>query len=77
MPIYEYQCKKCNQVNEFLVLGSDQQLICTKCGGNELVKLMSAHSTLAVSHDREVPLPSGCCGSPSSCGMPGSCCSKY
>ena len=77
MPIYEYQCKKCSQVSEFLILGSDPQLICKTCGSSDLLKLMSAHSTLAASRDRDVPLPGGCCGNPNSCGMPGSCCSDH
>ncbi len=33
MPIYEYQCKKCGAVSEFLVYGSQAEgLACTSCG---------------------------------------------
>jgi putative FmdB family regulatory protein len=76
MPIYEYQCKACKQVNEFLILGNDNPLKCKKCGGKELVKLMSAHSKPIALRGREVPLPGACCGDPNACGMSGSCCSE-
>jgi putative FmdB family regulatory protein len=75
MPIYEYQCKTCNEVSEFLVLGSDDQLTCKRCKGKDLVKLMSAHSPPAASHGHEATIAGGCCGAPNSCGRPGSCCS--
>jgi putative FmdB family regulatory protein len=75
MPIYEYQCKTCNEVSEFLVLGEDDQLMCKRCKGKDLVKLMSAHSPPAVSYSHEATIAGGCCGTPNSCGRPGSCCS--
>ena len=75
MPIYEYRCKTCNEVNEFIVRGDKDPLVCKKCKGKDLVKLMSAHSTRAASDAHNVPTPGGCCGTPGTCGMPGSCCS--
>ena len=45
MPIYEYRCEKCGQVNEFLILGKRGQLHCKECGGKNLTKLLSAHNT--------------------------------
>ncbi|HEX8173883.1 MAG TPA: FmdB family zinc ribbon protein [Pyrinomonadaceae bacterium] len=42
MPIYEYQCKKCNAHMEVLQKFSDKPLVkCRKCGGR-LEKLLSA-----------------------------------
>ena len=42
MPIYEYQCKKCNAHTEVLQKFSDKPLTkCRKCGGR-LEKLLSA-----------------------------------
>ena len=76
MPIYEYRCEKCGQVNEFLILGRQQPLLCKECGSKDLTKLLSAHNTvIALSHGRTEPGSGGCCGTPNSCGTPGSCCS--
>ncbi|MCX5827792.1 MAG: zinc ribbon domain-containing protein [Deltaproteobacteria bacterium] len=75
MPIYEYRCKTCGEESELLVLGNDDPITCKKCGGDNLEKLMSAHSSLITSPSSEAALPGGCCGTPNSCGRPGSCCS--
>jgi putative FmdB family regulatory protein len=76
MPIYEYRCEKCGQVNEFLVLVKQEQLSCKQCGGEDLTKLLSAHNTSSGSSPRFTePSSGGCCGTPNSCGTPGSCCS--
>jgi len=76
MPIYEYRCEKCGQVNEFLILGKQQPLLCRECGSEDLTKLLSAHNTvIAPSHGHTEPGSGGCCGTPNSCGSPGSCCS--
>ncbi len=76
MPIFEYRCRDCDALSEVLVR-SDTQPKCASCGGEQLDKLMSAHS---------VPRPSGhvhtgptCCGRERSgstppCGAPGGCC---
>ncbi len=75
MPIYEYRCNGCGEINELLVFGDKEELSCKKCNGKDLVKLMSAANVSNTSG------PSfsghgggGCCGSPNSCGSPGSCC---
>ncbi len=76
MPIYEYRCGKCGQVNEFLILGKQEQLRCRQCGSENLTKQLSAHNTLSsASGGFPEPSPGGCCGTPNSCGNPGSCCS--
>ena len=44
MPIYEFKCLKCEEYIEILVMGSDDknmQMTCTKCGGQELERIMS------------------------------------
>jgi putative FmdB family regulatory protein len=76
MPIYEYCCGKCGQVNEFIIIGKQEQLKCKGCGSEDLTKLLSAHNVSANS-SRNLPEPGsgGCCGTPNSCGNPGSCCS--
>lgn len=42
MPIYEYQCNKCDHNFEYLVFGSDEPKACPECSGRKVVKLMSA-----------------------------------
>ena len=44
MPIYEFRCRKCKAVNEFLVRGAGLEAgtACPDCGGERLDKLMSA-----------------------------------
>ena len=77
MPIYEYRCEKCGQVNEFLILGKQGSLSCQECGSENLTKLMSAHNTSSGSPDKLHEKGSGtCCGSPHSCDTPGGCCSR-
>ena len=76
MPIYEYRCEKCGQVDEFLILTKQEQVHCKQCGSEDLTKLLSAHNTPSSSSRSVVePGPGGCCGNPNSCGAPGSCCS--
>jgi putative FmdB family regulatory protein len=76
MPIYEYRCEKCDQVNEFLILGKQDQLLCKHCGSGDLKKLLSAHNIASSSSlGSAEPGSGGCCGTPNSCGTPGSCCS--
>jgi putative FmdB family regulatory protein len=74
MPIYEYKCDKCGEVNEFIVFGNDYKLQCKSCTSTELTKLMSAHNTASPSPQFGGMPGGGCCGSPDSCGTPGSCC---
>jgi len=42
MPIYEYHCKKCDQVFEYLVFGSDEPTACPSCKGKKVSRMMSA-----------------------------------
>ena len=74
MPIYEYKCQDCGQINELLVLRKDEEVSCKSCDSQNLEKLISAHNTMG-SSGFIADSPGGCCGSPNSCGNPGSCCS--
>ncbi|MCX5808569.1 MAG: zinc ribbon domain-containing protein, partial [Proteobacteria bacterium] len=75
MPIYEYKCKDCGGVSEFIVFGKDDELHCKSCNSENLEKLLSAHNTMASSGNYATGGPAGgCCGAPNSCGSPGSCC---
>jgi len=77
MPIYEYRCEKCGEVNEFLILTKQEQIHCKQCGSEDLTKLLSVHNISSnSSRGFGEPGSSGCCGTPNSCGTPGSCCSR-
>lgn len=41
MPIYEFQCNKCEKIEEHLVFGSIDGEVCTFCGSPDLTQLMS------------------------------------
>ena len=64
MPIYEYRCEKCGQVNEFLILGKQEQLSCKQCGSEDLTKLLSAHNTSNSSSQKFEPGSGGVAGHP-------------
>jgi putative FmdB family regulatory protein len=67
MPIYEYACKHCHSTFETLVLNSAEEVRCPQCQGQQLEKLISAHS-VGGSHDEPA------CKVPA-CGMnPDACC---
>lgn len=42
MPIYEYECKKCNDKFEFLMLRKDEEIKCPKCGSQNATKIFSS-----------------------------------
>ena len=46
MPIYEYKCQDCGQINELLVLRKDEEVSCKSCNSQNLEKLISAHNTM-------------------------------
>ena len=66
MPIYEYECQKCNHVTDALrkMDDADQQIDCEKCGSDQTHR---AHSVCAVSTNEASASvgPCGPCGNPS------------
>ncbi|MBW2091489.1 MAG: zinc ribbon domain-containing protein [Deltaproteobacteria bacterium] len=69
MPIYEYQCKTCGNVSEFLVSpGEDFAVACSNCGGQDMEKIMSVASFLGDTSER---MPGQtCCGRDERCDRP-------
>lgn len=70
MPIYEYQCPDCGNIQEALVLqgGADGFApSCGRCGGRSMTRVMSAHSA-PVSFSR--PKGQTCCGKEERCDTP-------
>lgn len=41
MALYEYKCKDCGEISEFLVFSPSEKLSCKKCGSEKLEKLLS------------------------------------
>ncbi len=83
MPIYEYRCRECGKVNEVLVFSSTlDSVTCPDCGSADMVKLMSATSSITGQQTHNLPGPgdTGCCGSrpgeAQGCAGPGSCCGR-
>jgi putative FmdB family regulatory protein len=81
MPIYEYKCQDCGEVNEFLTgIGrNSDDLVCRACGS---ARLESQMSSPAISMGKKLPSlteKSTCCGSaPSEKGCrPGGCCGSH
>ena len=81
MPIYEYKCKTCDQVSEYLVgVGrNSDELNCKNCGGSDLERLMSTASVSMAPTFEGHGGGSTCCGSnPEAKGcVPGSCCGGF
>jgi len=68
MPIYEFRCKTCGHVSEFLMgtAGDTEIRTCKSCGGSALEKMISAAS---VSTHRRQPGHT-CCGREERCSVP-------
>jgi putative FmdB family regulatory protein len=66
VPIFEYQCRKCNHQFELLIRGSERPR-CPECGGGRLDKLLSVPAAHTSSSGGELPI----CGAPEpdACGM--------
>ncbi len=67
MPIYEFKCKNCGKVSEFIELNFDEiNLKCKFCGSYQLIKLFSKPSLLNNSRESGKT----CCGRDERCDTP-------
>ena len=48
MPIYEFKCKKCGRIFEYLCMkeGEKEHIHCSYCGHNEVEELLSSFSSV-------------------------------
>ena len=81
MPLFEYLCMDCGELNEIIVSKTDDQAECKKCGSINLKKMLSAPSPLSGTQNNRIPGAgdTACCGSSpvhAGCAGPGSCCGK-
>jgi len=67
MPIFEYNCRSCDQQFETIVLSTRERINCPKCNSKKVDKQLSVFSAPAVTSDT---LPNGgaCAGTPQTCG---------
>ena len=81
MPLFDFLCADCGHQAEMLVFSEKTTLFCKQCGGGNLKKLMSAHSSLSGAAANTMPGAgdTACCGSSpghTGCAGPGSCCGQ-
>jgi putative FmdB family regulatory protein len=68
VPIYEYQCQKCDTEFELLIRG-EQQAVCPSCGNAKLQKLLSIPAASSGSSSCELPVHNTAT-SGGNCGLP-------
>jgi putative FmdB family regulatory protein len=69
MPIYEYQCKECGAVSEYLMHhSSTDQILCKTCGSTLMEKVLSPTAMLS-KIPRRAPGKT-CCGREERCATP-------
>lgn len=69
MPLYEYECKSCDQVVEVLVRSPSETAECPECGESGLERQLSVPAAPAVKGGARLPVA----GSGESCGAPRCC----
>jgi putative FmdB family regulatory protein len=72
MPIYEYQCEKCETRFEKLVRRTEDehQLACPSCGERHLRQEYSTFAAHGATAEAKAPqCPGGMCRTPGVCGM--------
>ncbi|MBN1573388.1 MAG: zinc ribbon domain-containing protein [Deltaproteobacteria bacterium] len=78
MPIHEYRCINCGEINEFMTkMGSkDDPMVCKSCGGEGFQKLMSTSNFAMNTTGKKNDSPARCCGADALRGdcTPGMCC---
>ncbi|MFI3290887.1 MAG: zinc ribbon domain-containing protein [Opitutales bacterium] len=72
MPIYDFECKDCNQNFEALVsLSKEKEVVCPNCNGKNLKKLPSLFGTKKLNDCSNIdicqPKNSSCCGGSACC----------
>lgn len=71
MPIYEYACRDCGEVSEFILPaghGASPELACPECGSDKLQKRISLPGGINIGSPRQPG--STCCGRDERCDAP-------
>ncbi len=69
MPLYEYECKSCDQIVEVLVRSDNDVATCPDCGDEKLTRVFSVPASPSVKGKSSLPMA----GSGESCGAPRCC----
>ena len=72
MPIYEYRCRDCGKISEFLtgVSGDDHEVICSFCKSKNLEKIISKSFISMGGHMIASQGGKTCCGRSERCDTP-------
>lgn len=70
MPLYEYECKSCDNVVEVLVRSQNEKAECPNCGDQELERVLSVPAAPSVKGNSSLPVAAAgdSCGAPRCCG---------
>ena len=69
MPIYEYRCKVCGKISEYLIgMGKDENVSCKKCGSKEMERILSFASFIGGVSEHSSART--CCGREERCEIP-------
>ncbi|MBN1221757.1 MAG: zinc ribbon domain-containing protein [Candidatus Aminicenantes bacterium] len=70
MPIYEYKCMSCGQINEIYVPSARHlpEPVCSSCQSKNLKKILSTPSVVRLGNETKKGLT--CCGSTERCETP-------
>ena len=73
MPLYEFKCKKCGEINEFLLNPGEagETFVCEKCKSSDLEKIMSVTNVAKYPSAKNGKT---CCGTGEGCDRPKRCC---
>lgn len=69
MPIFEFFCRACKNEFERLVMGTDRDVVCPRCGGSELDRKFSVFGFQSGGKFSSAAPGKGC----SHCSNPGGC----
>ena len=69
MPIYDFRCRECGDVSEFMVpsYSASSTVACSSCGSRELERLISAPNLLRSTANAPITT---CCGREERCETP-------
>lgn len=70
MPLYEYECKSCNDVVELLVRSPEDPVECPDCGDQELQRVAFSVPASPAVKGKSLPVAASgeSCGAPRCCG---------
>jgi putative FmdB family regulatory protein len=62
MPLYEYECRRCDACFEELVSARDASVRCPRCGDGDVAKVLSNFAVGGAASPAAEPGPCGACG---------------